>query len=356
MNKTYEQILENMKTAYFNESHIKLDEDSLAAKRMEAVASELYAVSCYGDYIFKQAFVQSATGEILDRHGEIRDCARKTAQKATGTLTFYVDEPAAEKIYIDANTVCSAENMPYIQFATTEDGAIEAGDTSVTLPAQAIGEGYDYNVGAGTVTVMVNAPVGVSGVTNDSAFYGGYDAESDSAYRQRIMNNYMVAPNGFSCVSAANAVLKLDFVTDCFIPNSDTPGKITVVVTVKDDTLTEEQNEQIKEAVGIGELTGCDIVVKTAQPQKFSVTVELEVRGGFDKKSAEENVRSIVTEIWRACRIGEPLALNIISRQLSMLNEVSSFNIYSADALGEIIPCGFENYLFLDNLVVNCFD
>ena len=104
LNRTYEQIVDEMLKAYFNESGQKPDKNSLEMKRIEAVASELYGLSCYGDFIFKQSFVQTATGEYLDRHGEIRDCARKEAFCATGWLDFYLDEPIEEDVEIPMGT------------------------------------------------------------------------------------------------------------------------------------------------------------------------------------------------------------------------------------------------------------
>ncbi|MCH5321288.1 MAG: baseplate J/gp47 family protein [Eubacterium sp.] len=356
MNKTYEEILESMKIAYFNECGVKLDENSETAKRFEAVASELFAISCYGDYIFRQAFIQTATGEYLDEHGAVRDCIRKTASKAEGTLTFYVDEPATEKIIISKDTVCSVENSPYLQYATVEEAAIEADETSVSVGAQALEAGFDYNVSAGEITVMVNAPVGVSGVRNDAAFSGGYDDESDSSFRDRIMKHYSISANGVSTQSIENVVLLLDFVTDCFIPVAENPGEIVAIVATKNNSLTQAQTEQIKSAIGISELTGASVDVQVAQLQNFSVTVEANIRSGFNKDEIKNQIADTVTELCSANRIGRAVVLNTISKSLLSFDGISSFNVYSNEAFGEVVPCDSKSYLHLDNLVVNCFD
>lgn len=356
MNKTYDEILDNMKSTYFNECGERLDDRSQTAKRFEAVASELFALSCYGDYIFRQAFIQTATKDNLDRLGAVRNCKRKEASKAQGMLTFYVDEPAQEKIVIAQNTVCSVEDSPYIQFATTDKGVIEIGESYVIVPAIALSEGYDYNLPSGKITVMVNAPVGVSGVRNDDDFAGGYDNESDSAYRERIMNHYSIESNGLNAQSTANAVLLLDFVTDCFIPNAQTPGEITVVITTKDNRITDLQVQQVENSVGISELTGAAVDVQLAQPQNFSVVIEANIRAGFDKENIKIEIEDIAKEICSACRIGRALPLNKISKQLVAIDGISSFNIYSNDAYGEVVPCDSRGYLYLNNLVVNCFD
>lgn len=356
MNKTYDEILEDMKNAYFNECGEKAEDNSQLEKRFEAVASELFAVSCYGDYVFKQAFVQTATGENLDNLGAVRNCARKTASTAQGTLTFTVDEPATEKITISKGTVCSAESSAYLQFATTKSATIPVGKTSVTVSAEALDTGYEYNVAVGEITVMVNAPVGINSVVNEVEFSGGYDDESDSAYRSRIINHYAITANGFNPQSVANAVLLLDFVTDCFIPVAETSGDIVAIVATKNNKLTSAQSEQVRKAIGISEVTGAGVDVLVATPQNFSVVVEANVRAGFDKSEVENQIKSIVNEVASACRIGTALQLNTIKKKLSALSEISSYDIYSNDAYGDAVPCNSTSYLYLSNLVVNCFD
>lgn len=356
MNKTYNEILEEMKCAYFNHCSQRSEDNQSVLKRLEAVASELYALSCYGDYIFKQAFIQTATGENLDRHAMVRNCERKTASKARGVLTFYVDEPSAEKIIISQNTVCSVENKPYIQFATLEKCEIDIGETSVSVNAQALDNGYAYNVEAGKINVLVNAPVGISRVENLSNFTGGYDEESDSSLRDRIMKNYSIKANGVNNQSVANSILLLDYVTDCNVSYNNWPGYITAVVATKDNSLSEEQTEEICKTIGLDELTGSLTDVVLAEPQSFSLVVEANVRAGFDKDEIKSKITDAVNEISSVCRIGRPLLLNTVSKKLISIEGISSFNVYSKDAYGEVIQCNIFNYLFLDDLVVNCFD
>lgn len=204
MKRTYEEILDSMKSAYFNECGFVVEKDSTTYKDYEILASELYSLSCYGDYIFKQAFVQSATGENLDMLGELRGCKRKTAAYAAGVLTFSASEVSEEDIVIPSKTVCSAAERPFIQFVTAEDAVIEAGQTQVSVNARAINTGYEYNVDSGSISVMVNAPAGVSSVTNIEAFDGGFSPEDDAHYRKRIINNYSITQNGINCTSYEN--------------------------------------------------------------------------------------------------------------------------------------------------------
>lgn len=356
MNKTFDEIISEMKNAYFNSKGENLEENSEILKRFEAVASELYALSCYGDFIFKQAFVQNATGEYLDAHAALRGVTRKKAGKSKGQLSFFINEASEENIIIPQSTVCSVLKKPYLQYATDTEAIIPAGELSVTVSATALSPGEEYNVGAGKISVMVNAPAGVYGVTNNEKFADGCNEESDSSLRRRIIDHYAYSPNGVSCQSVANVIMDLDFVIDCSIPACENPGEITVVVRTNPEEISMKEYVMIQASVGIAELVGGSVNVVFAESEDFSILVEANVRSGFDKSEIENQISELVREICSALKIGEHISLNTISKQLVKIDGISDFNIYSNDAFGDVINCGAQNYLHLNQLVVNCFD
>lgn len=356
MNLTFNDILTQMKNSYFSVKGETLSENSETAKRLEAVASELYSLSCYGDYIFKQAFVQTATGKYLDYHAQLRGVTRKTASSSSGEVTFSVLEPSQENIVIPAGTVCSVHSKPYIQFATDSEAVITAGSLSVTVGVTALGEGEEYNVGANEITVMVNAPTSIYSVSNSNDISGGCDEESDSSLRKRIINHYAMSANGVSCQSVENVILNLDYVLDCNVFLSQTSGKITVIVKTKTGSLEPKQKYEIQDTVGFAELVGAYVDVVLCQDEDFSLVVEANVRYGFDKTEIENQISQAVNDVCSALKIGEPLSLNTVSKQLIKIDGISTFNVYSNDALGEAVNCSGENCLHLSDLVVNCFD
>lgn len=64
----------------------------------------------------------------------------------------------------------------------------------VQLPIQAVDAGSDGNVGAGAIIVLEDPVDGINTVVNLAATIGGTDAESDDAYRARILSQYQ--PHG----------------------------------------------------------------------------------------------------------------------------------------------------------------
>ena len=356
MNKTYDDILIEMKKEYFEVSGQVLDDSSNVFKRLQAVASELFALSTYGDYIFKQAFIQTATGQYLDRHGQIRGCTRKTPSESTGILEFTVAEPVADDIIIPKGTVCSVNGKPFLQYATVGEAVIKAGSLSTSVSATSLGYGEKYNVLPNEITVMVNAPVGISSVTNTNAFISGCDEESDLAYRNRIICAYSSAPNGVGTKSIENVVMGYDCVKDCHVSYSGEHEGIEIVAIAKTGSFSKEQEKMIVESIALRELLGVDIIFSQAMPQNYSIVAEIKVRGGFDKKEVKAEVKDKIKTISSALRIGEELQLNRISKQLMNMDALSEYNIYSKEAYAEVIVCDSNKYLHLNDLVVNCFE
>lgn len=353
LKRTYEEILDSMKTAYFNESGEMPDPEGEIVKRFEILASELFSLSCYADWIFKQAFVQSATDENLDRLGELRGCERKTAVESQGELVFSLDEASDEEVTIPVNTVCSVKGKPYMQFSTTEEGVIESGETSVTVAAASLEAGEEYNVAANSVTVMVNAPVGVSSVNNPYSFEGGYSEESDTAYRNRILRHYNILPNGLNCTSFENVVLTLDYVVDCKIIPASTGASMNVVVTTKSKTLTDEQREEIVNKISIIDMVNASYSLTHSTDKYVSLTANATVMSGFDSESIISQIENRVKEVFGALRISETLPLSRLESAVSDIKGLVGCSFKSSSSSDDILTNTAKGVLRLNELAVN---
>ena len=71
---------------------------------------------------------------------------------------------------------------------------MEAGETSVLVEATAISAGTAGNVSIGAVSIIRTHIVGISSCSNDAAFAGGIDPESDEDLRTRAL--YTIWVNG----------------------------------------------------------------------------------------------------------------------------------------------------------------
>lgn len=345
MKITYNEILNAMKTAFFNECGETVQPLSDLGARFKAVASELFSVSCYGDYILKQSYPQTATGEYLDFHAQLRGIKRKTASKAVGTLTFSIPEAVETDTQIGAGTLCAVRDAPYIQFSTTERVTIPAGETAVNTPAEAIAFGEDYNVKSGAVTVMVNPPIGVNAVVNEFDFCGGYSGESDSELRKRIIRAYSVPSKGLSIEMLRTAVLENDDIIDCSIVKNN--SGVNVYVVTRQYSINDEIIGSVVNSLQILKFFGMDIEVYPAKQKPFALNIELCSNNNVDRE-----IISAVNEFARSIKVGENVKLNQLISIIASIDGVEYCSVGSNTADGGIIPCGSNELLRLSDTEV----
>jgi len=161
----------------------------------EAVASQFW--------IFKELLIQkvqdsnilTATGDALSAIVRAYSITRQPGIRATGVIKFVRNSPAPSAITIDAGILCGMRpesGGTMLQFRTTQQAIIAQGAYSAYAPAQAADAGIAYNVGANTITAMLQPVVGVSSVINDAPFSGGTGGESDEDLRARALYTFWV--------------------------------------------------------------------------------------------------------------------------------------------------------------------
>ena len=181
---TIDEIYGQMVQVFQQETGVTLAGDGDMAVRLYAVAAQIYALYVQADWVNRQCFPQTAEGEYLDLHAQLRGLERRAAVAAVGILRFEMEQAANADLTIPAGTVCMTAGL--IRFETTEAAVLRAGETAVEAPAAAVEPGAAGNVAAGTIRAMSVAPVGISQCTNPEGFSGGLDAESDDELREFV--------------------------------------------------------------------------------------------------------------------------------------------------------------------------
>lgn len=212
---SFDEILNCMKNAYFDECGENPDMQGDLGVRFKAVASELFDLGVYADYVMLQTSIETATGTYLDAIARECNLQRQAPSKASGRLYFLIDEPLDTDFVIPAGTICARKGQKFIQYITLDDGVIKAGRTYCIVNAKAMENGKAYNCLRHEIDTIVNPCAGVSGVRNDGDFTGGTDAESDFAFRQRILDHIKSTNNGMSQKSLENRIRNIDGVLGC---------------------------------------------------------------------------------------------------------------------------------------------
>lgn len=350
---TYNDILDSMKQSFYDNCGENADALGDIGARFQAVASELYSIACNAEYNFKQSFPQTATGNYLDKHAQLRGIERKQGKKAMVVLTFKLVEPAANEIFIPFGTICALSDKPYIQFETVASGIINVGSTSCNINARATEIGSQYNVGAGKITVLVNAPTGINSVTNASASRGGSDAESDDRLRQRIINAYSVPASGLTTTSMASVIEELSEVIECRIYQNDLT--LNVYVRTADSSVSQDLKNKITNSLAISNLLGLTVNVYSVSALSFNLLARFKLSRNAPSDTVEKIKQTIKAEIEKA-RIGDTIELHKISEKCLKIEGVEQIGITTPHSVNNVISLLNNQYPLINSLEVEEYE
>ena len=322
--KTIDEIYREMLACFGEETGLEPREGTDLSARMYALAAQVYALYVQADWVTRQAFPQTAEGEYLDYHAQLRSLERKPALPAQGTVRFTAGEAAQSDRTVPEGTVCMTAGL--VRFATTQAAVLPAGELTVDVPVQALEPGTAGNVSAQTVVSMAVAPMGIASCTNPQAFAGGADGEGDEELRARILDTFRRLPNGANAAFYEQGALSFDQVAAAaVIPKPRGVGSVDVIVSTLAGTPGEELLEQLQDYFEQRREIAVDVQVKAPTPVTVNVAVQVKAKGGWDKTQVLDQVEETL-ESWFD---GKLLGQDVLLARLGSL-------IYGCD--------GVENY------------
>ena len=174
------------------------NEGSEVRNLLEAFAVGIYALLDEQHEATKIAFISTSYGGWLDKIGELPfiNVPRINASYSQGSVTFTLATAQITDYTIPADTILACSDNG-LEFVTTIDCTINAGDLTGTASVECLTTGTDGNVSAESIDTVSSEFVDTELVTvsNSSACDGGADEEDDELYRKRLLAN--VNADGF---------------------------------------------------------------------------------------------------------------------------------------------------------------
>lgn len=332
--KTIEEIYTEMRADFTGRTGMEIADGGDLAARLYAAAAQVYSLYVQADWVNRQCFPQTATGEYLDYHAQLRALERKQAEYARGTVRFYDDGAGDTERIVPAGTICMTQGN--VQFATLEDGVLAAGASYVDVPVQAVQAGAAGNVSAGSIKVLVVAPVGITGCSNPAAMNQGVDRESDEQLRQRILGSFARLPNGVNAAYYEQLAMAEDWVVAAVaIPKKRGVGTVDVVVATQGGVPEQSLLDELGQKMECSREIAVDVAVSGPETVAVDVSVRVEAQ---DAERILEQVRQAVQGYFTGGLLGQ----NVLRAKLGHL-------IYGVD--------GVENYelvLPAQDIAVEC--
>lgn len=312
--RTVEEIYQALAADFLTGTGVAAGGNGDLAARFYAVAAQIYGLYVQADWTRRQCFPQSAQGEQLDGHAQLRGLSRRQAAKATGTVRFYIDGERTFATQVPQGTVCMTADG--VRFVTTQGGSVDAGDTQLDLSVEAVEPGASGNVPAGSVVFLAVPPVGVTACANLEAFSNGQDTESDEALRERVMETFRRLANGANKVFYEQQAMSFDGVAAVTVlPRSRGVGTVDVVIAaqggVPDETLVQAVQDYFDEVREIA----VDVKVTAPTVQSVDVAVTLAVKEGWDHDSVAQAVEDALQGWFTGQRLGQ----SVLRAQLTAL-------------------------------------
>lgn len=303
---TLEEIYAGLASEFQTRTGKTAGASSELAVRFYAVAAQIYALYVQGEWTRRQCFPQTAQGEDLDKHAQIRGVTRRQAARAGGAVRFYVDGAQEVEVDIPAGTVCMTAGG--VRFATTQAAAVAPGALYAQAPVEAVEAGAAGNVGAGTIVYMSLPPVRIVACANPEPFTNGLDQEEDESLRERVLATYRRLANGANSAFYRQAAMSFPEVAAVTVlPRNRGVGTVDIVPAARGGVpsqalLTEMQSyfDQVREIA-------VDVKVNAPTVETVNLSLKLWAEEGRDFDAVAGAVEDALTAWFNGERLGKPL-------------------------------------------------
>ena len=319
---TAQQIFRQMITTFSQYTGQPLDEGCDLAVRMYAAAAQLETLYQYADWSRRQAFPQTADGEYLDYHGQMRDLTRRAPQCAAGTVRITLSEAQPADLTFTAGMRLVAAGDT--EFVLDEDYVLRAGLTSFFAHVQAVEPGPQGNLPASSRLVFSNGHAGVLTVVAQQAFTGGADVETDEAFRERILQSFRPGSNGVNADYYKAMALSVPGIVACSVIGG-ARGDLTLDIVAADENgqPTVEQCSQIVQLISARTELGIDIDVHGPTGVPLDVEVTLRCADGVSFSEAEDAAHDVLTSYFSGRLLGTPVYASALSHRIFATGLVS---------------------------------
>lgn len=328
--KTYEQILSEMLEDFKSRSGYDADNASDIGIRMRVLAGQIFSLNKKINWIWKQSSPNTAEGEYLDNHAYEKGIERIRGEAARGTLKFFLAEPLAYDVDIEAGTLTATGTLSSaVKFKTLAGVTIPAGELSVSVGAQAEESGIKGNVPAGAVKVILDKLSASVSVTNEEAFAGGIENETDESLRARIVESYQYpALDRNESYFRSRAMSCSGVISVGVIPKARGIGTVDLAIETASRKLDSSISKSLRDVFVKNKDFGCDVLFVLPDYTEIDVVGDITVENGFSSESVIEKCTDIITESINALGVGDGFILAEIYHRLMEIPGVKNAVIY----------------------------
>ncbi|GMB00227.1 baseplate J/gp47 family protein [Pelosinus sp. IPA-1] len=297
----FEYVGENKKITDFNVGSVL----RTILEAVAAVSEELW----YNLQLFvSKFFLNTSSGEWLDRRLNDLGMERKAGSAAYGLITIGRDSPSPISILISAGTIFQNETGE-LQYTTQADTLLNIGEVSIDVQAQAVAVGSNYNLLSGTV--LKQSGIAISGIEwgKIKLMGGGEDIEDDTDFKNRVPDYFDSLSRGTASaiVYAASAVKGVESVT--IKENVPSKGWFTIYIDDGSGVANQTLLQSVRAVLEDYRAFTVQYIVDTAKLADFTTHLQVITKADVNDEAVKAAVQEAIIAYVNALKMGQSVYL-----------------------------------------------
>lgn len=302
---------------------------------LEAVAAIAEEVWYNLQFFVNKFFLDTSSGDWLDRRLNDFGMTRKVGAQAYGVITIGRDSPSPISIKIQAGTIFQ-NDAGDLQYTTQADAIVNIGDSSVDVDASAVDVGTQYNLLSGTI--LKQSGIAITGIEwgKIKLMGGGEDTEADDDFRNRVPGYFDSLSRGTAPAIkyAALSVTGVESVT--MKENFPSKGWFTAYIDDGSGVANETLLQSVRAALEDYRAFTVQFVVDTAKLLYFSASLQITVKPGVSADTVKANVQATIVGYVNALKMGATIYVSDLIYLARGINGVE--NVRVLDPTTDVVP------------------
>lgn len=350
-----DSIIERLKNSLQNEAN-KI-EGSFAIDNINSIAEELEVFYGFVLFLDQNHYVDTAEGEYLDKKAADYGLVRKKATKARGTVKV----SGAAGVNIPKGTIFLSDTLSFVSLS---EATIP--ETEVTIEVEAVEAGALGNLPIGSIIRTEETIPGINGVSNQSAFTGGSDIETDELFRGRLLFKIQNPATSGNVNHYKIWASEVDGVGKVRVfPLHAGPGTVKVSVLDNNSAIaTPELLQKVKNHIdpdvsgdGFGRAPiGAKLTVSTATAKNISISVHLQLIHPERLEETRTAIQTAIQNYFKSVSYNERVNYVSAAKLGDILfdhENVEDFELLMLNNDTKNIPIGQEEIPILSSLEVS---
>lgn len=297
------------------------------------------------DAILELGFIETASGEYIDKRANEQGLTRKEAEKAKGVVTV----TGKAKTVIPSGFVLMTEEG--LEFLTDESATIPD-DGKVKINCTAASGGILYNVAANKVVLFEETALEITAVNNEQPFVGGINRETDDELRARYLTKVRNPVGSGNVYHYQEWALSVSGVTKAKVfPLWNGNGTVKVVVTGQNGRApSEEILTAVRDAIAANAPIGATVTVVSVEEIALSVSATVELINGATVLDVQDAIKKAIDAYITEALAEGVVRVNRIGEAILSVDNVADYGNIKLNGSSANIPLNTEQSLYLSEV------